>query len=261
MKRLLLLFTLSLCFLLCSCGALVDTNTTKSSELSQKYNFYSNSVSSIRGACKVSPEEADEIFLVLVDKCGADKEITVTSYVNAPYSVKFGLKNLSMTLDAGVVSSVLDGEKQIYPVEETAASESTETTSDNIPEIPHRSGDEIVGVSDKDISDLNRKIVVMNVPNDVTENWRYITLSEDIDILEYALSYYKSFFNNDSEIHAVVNFSNNTTSKISVSGGTLEVSVHDYVENEEHDAKVMYSGTLLSRYIIYTDNGDIEKLE
>lgn len=114
MKKFFFIAALLLCFSLCSCG-LVDTDTPKSAELSGKYGFYENSVAAIRSGCNVSPEEADGIFLVLVNDCGVDKEVTVTPYANAPYSVKYGSKTLSMTLDGGSVSEVFDGESQIYP--------------------------------------------------------------------------------------------------------------------------------------------------
>lgn len=127
MKKLCFIAALLLCFSLCSCGVLVDTNTPKSAELSEKYSFYENSVVSIRGGCNVSPEEADEIFLVLVNDCGIDKEVTVTPYANAPYSVKCGTKTLSMTLDGSCVSEVFDGENRIYPA--AAATSQTEESA------------------------------------------------------------------------------------------------------------------------------------
>lgn len=128
MKKLCFIAALLLCFSLCACGVLVDTDTPKSAELSGKYSFYENSVASIRGGCNVSPEEADEIFLVLVNDCGVDKEVTVTPYANAPYSVKYGSKTLSMTLDGSTVSEVFDGESQIYP----ASAVYTPTPEENI---------------------------------------------------------------------------------------------------------------------------------
>lgn len=36
---------------------------------------------------------------------------------------------------------------------------------------------------------------------------------------------------------------------------------HEYVDKEEHDAKIMSSGMVLSEYYIYLDNGDIEKIQ
>lgn len=265
MKRLIYFVALVLCFSLTSCWVLVDTDTPLSSELSEKYAFYKNSAAAIRSGCNVSPEEADAIFLVLVENCGANSEITVTPYANKPYEVKWSSKTYTMTLDGSTVASVLDGENQIYPATAAAAlpeetEEAPEESTETAPDVSHRTGEEIVGISDKDIADLKKKIVVMDVPNDVTENWKYITLSENTDFIEYALSYYNSYFGNDKEIHAVVNFANNTTTKISVFGEKLEITVHDYVDGEEHDAKQLFSGTPLADYIIYIDNGDIEKV-
>lgn len=42
--------------------------------------------------------------------------------------------------------------------------------------------------------------------------------------------------------------------------GLLYVSVYEYTKGEEHDAKAMFGGTHLVDYIVYTDNGDIEKV-
>lgn len=267
MKRILLLLSVLLCLFLCSCGVFVDTDTPKSAELSNEYDFYENSVASIRGACNVSPEEADEIFIILVNNCGVDKEISVSSTINAPYSVKYGFKTLSMVLDNKVVSTVSDGDKQLYPVTsdstesidkdaetETAAESNTETS------VPHRTDSDIVGVSDKDISDIDI-YYYGDVKNDVTGNWRYSMTADNIDIENYALSYYKTYFKSDSEIHGIVNFTRKTTSSIRVNGGIMFLDIYDYVDGEEKDAKLMFSGTLLKSYMIYTDNGDIQQIQ
>ena len=144
MKRLIYFVALILCFSLTSCGVLVDTDTPLSSELSEKYTFYKNSVAAIRSGCNVSSEEADAIFLVLVENCGANSEITVTPYVNKPYEVKWSSKTYAMTLDGNTVASVLDGESQIYPAtaaaaqpeetEEVAATEAPEESAEAVPD-------------------------------------------------------------------------------------------------------------------------------
>ena len=51
-----------------------------------------------------------------------------------------------------------------------------------------------------------------------------------------------------------------TSTSIRDIGGILYVSVYEYVDGEEHDAKIMFSGMHLSDYMIYIDNGDIEKV-
>lgn len=99
------------------------------------------------------------------------------------------------------------------------------------------------------------------VPNDVTKNWRLARTYKEIDIVDYATDYYNTFFASDDEIHAIVNFTLNTTTKISVLvDGVLDVTVYEYVENEEFDAATLFSGMLLKEYLIYTNNGTIEDI-
>ena len=144
--------------------------------------------------------------------------------------------------------------------EENSTPEEKESPADNALEVPHRSGEEIVGISDKDVSEINMNFAG-TVRNDVTENWRYSTISEDIDIENYVLSYYKEYFESDNEIHGIINFTRKTTARLNVFGNMIFLSLHDYVDGEEYDAKLMFSGTPLVSYIIYTDNGDIEKVD
>lgn len=140
---------------------------------------------------------------------------------------------------------------------ETPASEPAETET---PEVEHRTGDEIIGISDKDISDLH--IVYYNsVNNDVTGNWRLAVIAENVDIQDYIFSYYQEYIKSDDEIHGIVNLGRNITTSINKIGNWLMVTEYDYVDGEEHDAKLLYSGTLLQSYIVYADNGDIETTE
>ena len=103
--------------------------------------------------------------------------------------------------------------------------------------------------------------VVSNVRNDVTENWRIATIAENIEMQDYALDYYKEYFKSDDEIHAIVNFNYKTTTKISVMGNLLDVSVYEYVDKEEHDAKLLFSGMLLKEYHVNKDTGEIEEIQ
>ena len=147
---------------------------------------------------------------------------------------------------------------------ETATEETTETAteeiSETVTEVEHRTGDAIVGVSDKDISDLD-PVFWKSVVNDVTGKWRYATISDDVNISDYVLSYYKEYFKSDDEVHAIINFANKTTTRINCGGDRLLICTLDYVDGEEHDAKKMFSGSPLESYCVYLDNGDIEKTE
>ena len=54
-----------------------------------------------------------------------------------------------------------------------------------------------------------------------------------------------------------MNFTYNTTSKISVMGNLLDVTIYEYVDKEEHDAKLLFSGMVLDEYFIDIDSGEI----
>lgn len=126
-------------------------------------------------------------------------------------------------------------------------------------EAKHRKG--MDGVSDKNIKDTDIHLGVTKVRNDETEKWRISTIAENIDFVDYALSYYNEYFSDDSEVHAIVNFTKKTTTKITVVADQIDVSILEYVDKEEHDAKILFSGNLLKEYLIYKDNGDVEKVK
>lgn len=147
---------------------------------------------------------------------------------------------------------------------ETANVTTSETTTQaniSTEETTHRG--EIYGISDKDISEISKKntFSINKVRNDVTGNWRISLISDtNFDAVYYAVSYYKTYFNDDKEIHAIVNFANNTTTKIQCMDNILYLTTYDYVKDEEHDANLLFSGTVLQQYMIYLDNGDIQQL-
>ena len=116
--------------------------------------------------------------------------------------------------------------------------------------------DGAIGKSDKDFTEVT-KLKPSTVRNDVTEKWRKITLSNGIDIAEHALSYNKLYMNDDTTIHWIINFGNNTTTSINDQGTYLDVSIREYVSKEEHDAKELGGGMFLKKYQVYKDNGDI----
>ena len=136
---------------------------------------------------------------------------------------------------------------------QTALAESENST------VPHRQG--MYGVSDVDIDSIEVSFSVSNVNNDVTGNWRISTISADVDIEKYALSYYKKYFKSDSEIHGIVNYADETTTKIScMMSYLLDVSIYKHIDGEEQDAKALFSGELLEEYFVYLDNGNIESI-
>jgi len=101
-----------------------------------------------------------------------------------------------------------------------------------------------------------------SVNNDVTGKWRISTVNTSMSAEEYALDYYKELFTADDEIHGIVNFALNTTSRITVSDSkTLDVTIFEYVDGEEHDAKELFSGMTLAEYSVDIETGKAEQLD
>ena len=99
------------------------------------------------------------------------------------------------------------------------------------------------------------------VRNDVTGNYRLITVADNFNIEEYAADYYNRYFESDKEVHAIVNFTLNTTTSITVLGDDLNVCIHEYVKKEEHDAKILFGGTVLAEYFVNKNDGTVEKIQ
>lgn len=146
-----------------------------------------------------------------------------------------------------------------YPVP-TANQKPTTRTQEFTTEsaVEHRTGENFTGISDKSLSGMH--FAVNKVRNDKTGKWKVSTIAEDIDIEYYALAYAKLYIYDKSAVHAIVNFTRNTTTCITKDGNIIYVDIHSYVKGEEHDANLLFSGTLLHQYFIYADNGDIEKI-
>lgn len=95
-----------------------------------------------------------------------------------------------------------------------------------------------------------------NVRNDVTGNWRLASTADSFVPADCAMEYYQTMFSSDEEIHGIWNATLGTMTCIKCSSGLLFVDTHEYVEGEEHDAKLMFSGTVLRSDIIDTSTGE-----
>lgn len=98
-----------------------------------------------------------------------------------------------------------------------------------------------------------------SVINDETGKWKISTMSDTADITEYAVGYYQKLFSSDDEIHAIINYATNTTASLSMQqAGTLNISVYEHLDEEEHDAANLFSGALLAEYEINVETGEIQ---
>ena len=100
-----------------------------------------------------------------------------------------------------------------------------------------------------------------NVRNDATGNYRIMKIAEDVQIEDIALDYYKKYFSDSKEVHFIINFSKSTTTSIADMGTLLDVTVHEYVSKEEHDAKALGGGAVLAEYHVDKESGKVEKVQ
>ena len=114
----------------------------------------------------------------------------------------------------------------------------------------------------KAIKDKEHLVWFGDVRNDVTGNWRLSEYTSRDSQESFAADYYKAFFENDKEIHAVINMTLKTTSCLSViDSNTIDVTIKEYIKGEEHDAKELFGGMLLKEYWVHLDTGDIEEIQ
>ena len=146
MKNKTVFIVLFFCFLLLTgCGG--SPSSEKSTELSEKYDFYKESADNIRRGCDVTSEEADDIFIILVDECGVSDLINYVSNNNdGTFSIWSSGTKYTVALDNGTVSTVFTkswfSDVQLYPeveddeeyAEGRDVTEETETSSDSIPD-------------------------------------------------------------------------------------------------------------------------------
>lgn len=167
---------------------------------------------------------------------------------------------LSLSLLAMVTGCVSNKPTEQIKQEIETPPEVEEVIEDEIPKEAIPSREEAIGKSDKDFMELT-KSKPNAVRNDVTDKWRKVSFAESVDINEYILSYSDLYMGEDTTVHAVINFTYNTTSMINDFGDHLYVTTREYVSKEEHDAKKLGNGMVLGEYQIYKDNGDIIEIK
>ena len=106
-------------------------------------------------------------------------------------------------------------------------------------------------------NDISLTWLTSNVKNDTTGNWRVSECLTSKQPQEYAKQYYDAYFESDDEVHAVINFTLNTTNRFTVQSDCLYVDTFDYVQGEEHDANSLFTGSLLHSYKLNKEPGDV----
>lgn len=177
------------------------------------------------------------------------QEETITSETEVPTTEE--------TIVSETEELTTETETEVPTTEEITEPETEEQTSAPTESVPHRENS--IGTSNKDINDLQLEFYD-KVKNDVTGSWKCLIIPSAINIQDYALSIYNQYYG-DSKILVIENLGNRTCTVMTDFGEFLDITVHEYIDGEENDAKLMAGGDWLEQYWIYKDNGDIEKIE
>ena len=81
----------------------------------------------------------------------------------------------------------------------------------------------------------------------------------NLGILQSKLDYYKAFFEDDHEVHAIINESLGITTRVACDNGMLFVTVFQYHQDDERKTIDIFYGKPTSEYVININTGDIEK--
>ena len=113
MKKQILFLVAALALLLSACGG--SPSSAMAEELSAKYDFYEKSAENIKKSFDVSADDADQIFLALVE-CGISSEMGHI-YENSDGSFKVYASGVDydIFMDGNAVSSVFRSKDQLYP--------------------------------------------------------------------------------------------------------------------------------------------------
>ena len=118
MKQLLsLVLAFGLIFSLAACGVLVSYDTPKSEELSAAYDFYSDSQRSLASGMAITPEQADDVFMVLVS-CGMNGKVSDVTRKwgdDGHCTVTADFSKYDVYYTDGVVDRVEKSGKELYP--------------------------------------------------------------------------------------------------------------------------------------------------
>lgn len=96
-----------------------------------------------------------------------------------------------------------------------------------------------------------------SVRNDKTGNWRMARVYTNKIFANYAKQYYDEYFKADNEVHYIVDLNQKTTTAMTVSDGTIFLTVHVYQDKEEHDANLLGGGAVLNTYHVDKNTGEI----
>ena len=151
---------------------------------------------------------------------------------------------------------------------QTVAVETVETQEDEHTEDIASTEDAVTTEEDEkqalkdDMIQKYHLVVLAGPHDDKTGKLHVAGYTAEVHPQDIAEEYYKAFFEDDSEIHCLWSNAYNTISKISlIDSNTLDVTVHEYRDKEEHYADQILGGQVYEQYLVHLDTGEVEKVD
>lgn len=151
---------------------------------------------------------------------------------------------------------------------QTVAVETVETQEDEHTEDIASTEDAVTTEEDEkqalkdDMIQKYHLVVLAGPHDDKTGKLRVAGYTATVHPQDIAEEYYKAFFEDDSEIHCLWSNAYNTISKVSlIDSNTLDVTVHEYRDKEEHYADQILGGQVYEQYLVHLDTGEVEKVD
>lgn len=172
-----------------------------------------------------------------------------------PITNKWWFWAIVVFLVVGVIGNLLGlgGDAQQPAANNPSASKfETPTVADTKPAIqPTEAESEATSVLSFDVTFSN------TFRNDSTGRWRKALIASSETPDQYAVDYYKEYFEADDEVHIIYNFTLNTVNALTVQSGTLFVNITEYQKGEEHDAKEACGGQYYGQYQFNLNTGEL----
>jgi len=183
-------------------GVLADYDTPKSEELSGKYDFYRDSQASLSSGMAITPEQADDVFVVLVS-CGMDSKVsnvTRKSGDDGHCTITSGISKFDVYYTNGIVDRVEKGGEEVYPAPAPAPIESNPLTACDltVDDVKSGSGEKIgeyayIKITKdqlKEVTEENYKDFAETVVKDSGYNWVAIFCDDGTGICFPGSMYY-----------------------------------------------------------------------
>ena len=100
-----------------------------------------------------------------------------------------------------------------------------------------------------------------SVRNDKTGNWRMLVVyTNKVMDGPLTIDYCDAYWEDESEVHFIVNLYLKTTTVIHKYGDVAYVTIHEYQDGEEHDAIKLAGGMVYSEFSVNLTTRDVEEI-